>query len=77
MGNKKSAKMIRLIYSNCLLWKAECFSVLNSDQCYYSGNNICQSRHSGESRNPELAGMPDPSSRTPIRHRLFLFHLTL
>jgi hypothetical protein len=21
---------------------------------YYSGNNICQSRHSGESRNPDV-----------------------
>ena len=50
--------MMRLIYSNCLLYKADCFSVLNPDQCYYSGNNICQSRHSGESRNPELVWMP-------------------
>jgi len=26
---------------------------------YYSGNNICQNRHSRESGNPALAWMPD------------------
>jgi len=38
-------------------FKGEFF--LNPLQRYYSGNNICQSRHSRESGNPELAWMPD------------------
>jgi len=35
------------------------FASAITNSVYYYGNNICQNRHSGESRNPELAWMPD------------------
>jgi len=35
---------------------------------YYSGNNICQSRHSRESGNPELDWMPDQVRHDNLLH---------
>jgi hypothetical protein len=57
------------IYSNTATLR--CQSLYNHypnpwDRDYYSGNNICQSRHSCESGNPELDWMPDQ-----VRHDIW------